>query len=226
MRLLRFTARGQIGLLAFFVVWLAACSGPVTSAPTVRPAPTDSPAPAETALPLVRPTLPPTWTPTPTWTPLPPSATPTATLPPTLVPTLNAAERCAAFALLGAPVDGLRVTRRAAPGVTFTWSYDQPQGGVILQVTHAASGLGQGLTAPGPVMVALPFRLLSGPGVYHWTVGPLDAEGALLDECAVSGRFTLLAREREARTALSGPAEFDPDPVPTPREPSCLPPRR
>ncbi len=164
-----------------------------------------------TALPA-RPTLPPTWTLTPTWTPRPPSATPSATPPPTVAPTLAAEERCAAFALLGAPRDGLRLTRRSAPGVTFTWNAARAELLVRLRLSAAASGRAWEVTASGPVVLALPFRRLAGPDVYHWKVGPLDEDGAPLADCAVSGRFTLLLRGRIARTDRSGPALFIPEP--------------
>lgn len=205
-------ARRRLALLAFFVFGLAACGGSPAAVPAT-PSPIQEPPPGATA-PPARPTLPPTWTLTPTWTPRPPSATPSVTPPPTLAPTLDAEERCAAFALLGAPVDGLRRTRQAAAGVTFTWAADRAEVTVRLHLSAAASGRTWEVTAAGPVVLALPFRRLAGPDVYHWQIGPLDEDGAPLVDCAVSGRFTLLLRDRTARTERSGPALFVPEPRP------------
>lgn len=200
---------------------LAACGGsPAAVSPTAplfqEPPPTAPPP---------RPTLPPTWTLTPTWTAPPPSATPSRTPLPTLAPTLAAEERCAAFALLGAPRDGLRLTRRFAPGVTFTWDSDRADVAVRLRLSAATSGRAWEVETAGPVVLALPFRRLAGPGVYHWEVGPLDEEGAPLAACAVSGRFTLLLRDRTARTERSGPALFIPEERPATAA-RATPPRR
>ncbi|MBN2472501.1 MAG: hypothetical protein JXN59_17370 [Anaerolineae bacterium] len=170
--------------------------------------------------------MPPTWSLTPTWTAPPPSATPTTTPVPTVTPPLTDADRCASFALLGAPEHGLRRTRRAMPRVTFTWNSRLPDSAVQLRVSAAAGERMWEVTAIGPVILALPVRQLAGPGAYRWIVGPLDGAGALVEDCAVSARFTLLLRDRTARTAQSGPALFIPEPAPEFVASPPMPPRR
>lgn len=210
-------ARARVGYLAFLLLVLVACAGP-PSAPA--PPVTSTPAPTQVVATLpARQPLPPTWTPTFTFTPVPPTQTPLPTRPPTITPTRSAAERCAAFALLGSPRDGLLTTRARTGRVTFSWSYTLPDGAVQLVVTHAASGQGRELTAPGVIVAAIPLDALFGPGVYRWSVAPLDDTQMPLSDCAQTGEFRIVQRTREARTDSAGPQPFQPDPLPADERP-------
>ena len=205
MRRVYVTARGRVGLLAFFMLWLAACSGdPTFPSPTAPPSMPAATTPAAAV--VQRATLPPTWTLTPTRTALPPSATPTITPVPTLTPTLTEADRCASFALLGAPEDGLRRTRRAMSGVSFTWDSRLPDSAVQLRVRAAAGERVWEVTTVGPVILALPVRQLAGPGAYRWTVGPLDGAGALVEDCAMPANNQALVWRRSGASWSAAPS--------------------
>ena len=60
------------------------------------------------------------------------------------------------------------------------------------------------MTGPDSVFLTVPRRALIGPGIYAWTLTPLDENGVPLTACAINGRFTLLLRPR---TAAPYPAE-------------------
>ncbi len=193
----RFLAFLLLGLLA------VACGGGEIALPSdgggVDPPPQSTAAPA-TVPPVQRPTLPPTWTPTPTFTPLPPSPTPTITLTPSVTPTWSVADRCARFWLYSRPREGAQLALREYDAVGFAWQYPLAGEAITLTVQRLGHNRARSLTLTGPrdQVVTVPFAALYGPGPYHWTVTPVDADGQPVGDCAVTGRFALVSIPREA----------------------------
>ncbi len=193
-----------LGLLLVSLWLLAACGTPIGPT-TTAPAPVTPP--GHTPTPAVRPTLPPTWTPTDTLTPVPPTVTPTVTRTPTITPTPDDAGRCAALVVLGHPQADARLVYARPNAFTFMWNYPLFEGTVILTIKRVGTTLEQIIPVPGPetVVASIPRRALYGPGIYEWSIAPLGEDGEPLTACQLTGRFTLLLRERTAQPLTPEP---------------------
>jgi hypothetical protein len=133
-----------------------------------------------------------------------------------MTPTLSAADRCAGFQLASQPRDGAQLSLRAFQAVGFAWRYPFAGESVTLTLHRLGSDRARVLTLTGPrdVILTIPFRALPGPGPYHWTVAPVDADGQSLG-CERSGRFGLVSIPREAHAwptpePLDSPPPDDP----------------
>lgn len=217
----------QTRRLTWGILWLAllsAACGPaatLTSTPSATPIPTATIPPATPTTAAGPPTLPATWTPTHTHTPVAPTVTATATHTPTITPTADAAARCAAFQWVGNPREGARLNFHENVNATFTWQYTLADGGVRLTVWRAGADVAREVVMPGPevVIFTMPLTTLFGPGGYRWQAAPLDADGEPVEDCALTGRFSLLIRPRAANRypqPLALPWEPPPDLVPPP----------
>ncbi len=134
------------------------------------------------------------------------------TLTPAPSPTLDDAGRCAAFAAIGTPEEGVQAILGRHGRVSFSWRYPVAGESATLTVFREREpALTRTLTLSGTALTiaVVPFRALWGPGRYSWRLAPNDAAGAPLAGCMAAGSFTLLLRDRLSRTDSAGPQMSD-----------------